>query len=220
MIDFDKLIDNHLAKEFRPKIIGRYYPSEIANCLRKTWFSYKIPKPLDTKVIKIFQIGNMLHEFVTNVLKNEKNKEIEFVKSEIPIEVKIDDFIIAGRVDNLVLVKLNEINQVRYVLVEVKSTKVLPEKHKKEHEAQLQFYMQVLGITKGIILYIQKDNLETRAFNIDYNKELAEIILERFRELHRCLLFNKLPRAEAKQDKEKQWMCSFCAWKEECEKIR
>jgi len=219
MIDFNKLIDNHLAKENKPKSIGRYYPSEIAGCIRKTWFSYKIPKQTDTKLIKIFEAGNMLHEFITEVLKSEKNKEVELLKSELPIEIKTKDFIISGRIDNLVLVKLCNNKECRQVLVEVKSTKILPKDYRKEHEIQLQLYMRGLRVNEGIILYIQKDNLETKAFNINYNKKISDYAIERFRELHKSLIENKIPNAEAKQDDSKAWMCNFCAWKEECENI-
>jgi len=215
MIDFNKLIDNHLAREYRPKTIGRYYPSEIAGCLRKTWFSYKNPKPTDTKLMKIFEAGNMLHEFITNVIKSEKNKEVELIKSELPIQIKKKDFIISGRIDNLVLVKINN----KLALVEVKSTKFLPKEYKKEHEIQLQLYMMAMGIENGIILYIQKDDLNTNTFTIKHNKKLSEEIIERFEELHKALTEDKLPEAEAKKDKEKEWMCSYCAWKEECKII-
>jgi len=37
MIDFNKLVDNHIAREHRPKQIGRYYPSEIGKCFGKTF---------------------------------------------------------------------------------------------------------------------------------------------------------------------------------------
>lgn len=216
MIDFNKLIDNHLAREYRAKTIGRYYPSEIAGCMRKTYFSYKNPKQNDVKLARIFEAGNMLHEFITEVLKSEKNKEVELIRSELPIEIKGKDFIISGRIDNLVLVKMCEDNECKQVLVEVKSIKFLPKEYKKEHEVQLQLYMKALGVHEGVLLYIQKDNLETRTFDIKYNKKMSEEIIERFGELHKSLNNNKMPEAEAKQDNEKEWMCSYCAWKEEC----
>ncbi len=217
MIDFNKLIDNHLAKEHKPKSIGRYYPSEIGGCMRKTWFSYKSPKPTDTKLMRIFEAGNMLHEFITDVIKSEKNKEVELLKNELPIEVKTKDFVISGRIDNLVLVKISEGGQAKQVLVEVKSTKFLPKEYSKEHEIQLQFYMRSIGINNGMILYIQKDNLETKSFNIEHDKKISDEIIERFAELHKFLIEDKLPEAEAKQDQDKKWMCSYCAWKEECD---
>lgn len=213
MLDFNQLIDNHLAREYKPKSIGRYYPSEIAGCMRKTWFSYKNSKKTDVKLTRIFEAGNMLHEFITEVIKSEKNPDVELIKSELPIQIKEKDFIISGRIDNLVLVKIDN----KLALVEVKSTKFLPKEHKKEHEIQLQLYMKAMGIDEGIILYIQKDNLETRSFSIKQNKKMGEQILEKFEELHKSLTENVMPAAEAKQDKDKEWMCGYCGWKSECE---
>ena len=239
-MDFNKLIDNHLARENKPKSIGRYYPSEIAGCMRKTYFSYKNPKQTDAKLNRIFEAGNMLHpsyqawsyhnlikDFNENVQKEniqiypcaflhnldrEKNPEIELIRSELPIEIKEKDFIISGRIDNLVLVKIDN----KLALVEVKSIKFLPKEYRKEHETQLQLYMKALGIHEGIILYIQKDNLETRTFNIKFSKKQADKIIERFQELHKALTKDKLPEAEAKQDKDKSWMCDYCNYAEEC----
>jgi len=212
MIDFNKLIDNHLAREYRAKVIGRYYPSEIGGCMRKTWFSYKNPKQADVKIMRIFEAGNMLHEFITQVIKSEKNPEVELIRSELPIQIKTKEFIISGRIDNLILVKIDN----KMALVEVKSIKFLPKEHKKEHEIQLQLYMKALGINEGVILYIQKDNLETKVFDIKFNKKMADKLIERFEELHKSLIINKMPEAEAKNDKENEWMCNYCAWKEEC----
>ncbi len=36
MIDFDKLVDQHIARELKPKQIGRYYPSEVGSLSEKT----------------------------------------------------------------------------------------------------------------------------------------------------------------------------------------
>ena len=59
MLDLNKLIDNHLEREYRPKSVGRYYPSEIGGCMRKTWFSYKNPKKTDVKLNRIFEAGKI-----------------------------------------------------------------------------------------------------------------------------------------------------------------
>lgn len=216
MIDFNKLIDNHLAREYWPKPIGRYYPSEIGGCMRKIWFSYKKPKQADVKLARIFEAGNMLHEFITEVIKSEKNKEVELVRSELPIEIKAKEFTVFGRIDNLVLVKVLDESEAKQVLVEVKSTKYLPKEHGQDHEMQLQLYLRAMGVEDGIILYIRKDDLETRGFPVKHDKRTSDRIMERFEELHRLLIQNRIPKAEAKQNKDKEWMCAYCAWKEEC----
>ena len=212
MVDFNKLIDTHLARATSKKNIGRYYPSEIGTCLRKTWYSYKDPQPTDTQLIRIFEAGNILHEFIEEVLESEKNPEVELLGTEIPIKIKYKDFTISGRIDNLILVKIEN----KEVLIEVKSCKYLPNEFRKEHEAQLQFYMQALGVHQGILLYIKKDNLETKEFEIHYDEKKADGILKRFEALNKALKENKIPEAEARHDEEKIWLCERCPWKEEC----
>ncbi len=212
MVDFNKLIDQHLAKETYPKRPGRYYPSEIGSCLRKTWYSYKQPRPTDVKLSRIFHAGNMLHEFVAEVIKSEKNPEVELLETEMPVKVNYKDFLISGRIDNLILAKIEN----KVVLVEVKSCKFLPKEIRKEHEMQLQLYMYAADVPDGMLLYVQKDNLETKWFDIKFSKEKADEILERFNQLHKSLSENKIPGAEARHDSERAWMCDYCLWKEEC----
>lgn len=212
MVDFNKLIDTHLARELCYKRLGRYYPSEIGNCLRKTWYSYKKPKLTDTALIRIFEAGNILHEFVEEVIRSEKNPEIELLQTEVPIKLRLKDFTISGRIDNLILVKIEN----KKVLVEVKSCKYLPKELKKEHEMQLQLYMHASSVYNGILLYIQKDNLQTVWFNLNYNKGKVKEILARFSSLHLSLIQNKIPEAEAKHDPDSLWLCEKCPWKEEC----
>ena len=212
MIDFNGLIDKYLEREFKPKTIGRYYPSEVGSCLRKTWFSYKIPKQTDTALMRIFEAGNMLHEFITEVIKSDKNDNVELIKEEMPVQIKMKDFTISGRIDNLVLLKVNN----KEVLVEVKSTKFLPKDKKKEHEIQLQLYMRATGIEDGMLLYIQKDNLQTISFPINYDVVLGDKIIERFELLHESLMSGVMPEAEAKNNEADKWLCGYCAYEKEC----
>ncbi len=215
MIDFNKLIDNYLLREYKPKDIGRYYPSEVGGCLRKTWFSYKIPKKIKPELLRIFESGNMLHEFVTEVIKSEKNKDVVLLKSELPIKIEKKDFIISGRIDNLLLLKINN----KKFLVEVKSSKYLPKRASTAHEMQLQLYMYAIKVYNGILLYIQKDNLQVKSFNVNFSKEKIKRIMKRFEKLHFHLVKDKIPEPEAKLSEEKRWLCDYCDYKEECKKI-
>ena len=89
--------------------------------------------------LKIFEVGNIIHGFVVEVLKSDKNKDIKLLECELPFKINIDDFVISGRVDDLLLLKSDD----KKIIVEVKSTKNVskvkqPELH---HAMQLQFYM-------------------------------------------------------------------------------
>lgn len=212
MIDFNKLIENYLAREVKARKIGRYYASDVGNCLRRVWFSYKLPKQLSLKTLKIFKAGEMLHDFIVNVIRSEKNKDVELLQNEMPIQIDAGDFLIIGRVDDVVLVK----TKAKKMLIELKTAKSLPEACKLEHQLQLQIYMAALGIKDGMVVYIQKDNLETVSFNVTYSEALFKHALERFKTLHHCLISNTCPEPEGKKF---HWMCNGCPWRQECESI-
>jgi len=214
MINFDEMIDNHLKRESRAKTIGRYYPSEVGTCMRKVWFSYKKPKDTDPATLKIFHAGNILHDFVTDVLKSEKNNDIELVGTEVPFKVEIEDFLISGRIDNMILIK----DKNEKVVVEVKSTKDVG-RVKEPHQSyvtQLQLYLHSLEIKKGVLLYVQKDNLKSKSFNVEYSEVEAKRILARFKKLHHHLKNDIVPDAEAKKYPELSWLCRYCDYREEC----
>jgi len=213
-IDFDVMIDNMLARESRPKGVGRYYPSEIGGCLRKIWFSYKYPQDVKPDLRKVFELGNILHDFVVDVLKSEKNPHIELLKSELPVKLDTGNYLISGRVDDLILIK----QEGKTVLVEVKSCKNTDyvKKASAHHLMQLQFYMHASEIHNGILLYVDKTNLKTKSFEASYNEAEAKTLIGRFDTLHKSLTDDKMPAAEAKESTDSKWMCRYCEYAERC----
>jgi CRISPR/Cas system-associated exonuclease Cas4 (RecB family) len=216
MIDFEKLIDSHLQREFRPKEIGRYYPSEIGNCLRKIWFTYKQPKEIDKEKLKVFQVGLMLHDFIADVLRSDKTPEVRLVQSEFPFRLNFPEFTISGRVDDVLIVEEDK----QKILVEVKSTKMLSmvKEPSPSHVTQLQMYMHALKIPNGMILYVEKPSLKTIQFPIKYDPDQIKQIVERFQRLHYSLKSDRIPDPEAKLSKGMEWMCKYCEYREECKK--
>lgn len=216
MIDFDKLVNQHIAHEHKPKQIGRYYPSEVGTCLRKLWYSYKYPQKVDPDLLKVFEAGNIIHGFVVEVLKSEKNKDVELLKSEIPFMIDVEDFIISGRVDDLVMVKSSG----KHLLVEVKSTKNVSaiKKPQSNHVMQIMFYMEAVGVHSGVILYVDKNDLKSKVFEIEFDHDKCSDIFDRFSFLHEHLKNDNIPDAEAKKAEDMKWMCRFCEYKEKCSK--
>jgi CRISPR/Cas system-associated exonuclease Cas4 (RecB family) len=216
MIDFNEMIDRHLAREYRPKGVGKYYPSEVGSCIRKVWYSYKFPKEVEPDLIKVFEVGNIMHDFVVDVLKSEKTPNVELVAEELPFKMDIDDFKVSGRVDDLIIIKREN----REVLVEVKSVGNLKyvKEPKSQHIIQLQFYMYATGVHDGMLLYIDKRNLQSQIFEVEYDETQAKAIVERFKRLHRALTDNQIPEPEAKLKYDMDWMCNYCEYKEKCDK--
>jgi len=216
MINFNKLVEAHLFREQKAKQIGRYYPSEIGSCMRKVWYSYKRPQQISVDTLKIFEAGNIIHGFVVEVFKSEKNKDVQLLHEELPFKHQEKDFVISGRIDDLVLLK----DKNEKVLVEVKSAKSIDmhDKASVTHEMQLLLYMHLLEIHKGVVLYVDKTNLNSKVFEVPYDAKRAEQVISRFKKLDTCLKGNELPEAEARQLEEMNWMCRFCEYAEVCEK--
>lgn len=216
MINFDNVIDNYLKRELRPKEVGRYFPSEAGNCLRKSWYSYKIPRETPKDTIKIFKVGLMLHDFIAEVLSSGINEDIKLVSTELPFKIDIDGIVISGRIDDIVHAKVES----KDYLVEVKTTSDLGYTHapKEAHIMQLQLYMYAFKILDGIVLYVDKRNLKSKSFEVKYDEKLVELTLNRLKSLHKFLVDNKVPDPEARMFKEMYWQCRDCQYREECYK--
>lgn len=216
IIDFNEMIENYLKRENKPKMIGRYYPSEIGSCIRKLWYSYKYPQETDIDLVKIFEMGNIIHDFISKVMESDKNPHVELVAKELPLTLDMKDFIVSGRIDDVLLLKENG----KKFLVEVKSTKNLEmaTEPNRSHVMQLQLYMHATGIEEGMILYVDKNNLKSKAFEVKYSKEEAEEVIKRFIELNICLITDQLPFSEARRDPSMMWMCRFCDYNDKCER--
>ena len=164
MLDFDRLIEQHIRREVTPKNHGRYYPSEIGGCLRRVYYSYTVPKPVKMDLQKIFEVGNIMHDFIAEVLRSEKNPEVKLIDSELPFKLEMNGFLSSGRIDDLLLVTTSG----KKLLVEVKSTSnvEMVDEPKEDNVMQLQLYMHVMGVHDGVLLYVDKRNLMTRSFVI------------------------------------------------------
>ena len=215
MIDFNKLIENHIARESRPKQIGRYYPSEVGSCLRKVFYSYKFPQPISQDLAKIFEVGNIVHDFIAKVMASEKNPHVQLLESELPFKIEMNGFTISGRIDDLLLIKASG----KKLMVEVKSTSHLSstEEASPQHIMQLQLYMHQMKIQNGCVLYVEKNSLQTKTFYFDYDENISAEALNRFSQLHKYLTENKVPAPEARvRWKEMGWMCTRCEFRDRC----
>lgn len=221
-IDFDALIDRHLMREQRPKAVGRYYPSEIGKCIRNVWYSYNHPTEIKPELRRVFEMGNILHDFVIEVLRDTRNGEVQLLDAEMPFKIEFNDedasksFVVSGRIDDLLLLKAGD----RKVLVEVKSSKTLkymrgPMAH---HKTQLQFYMYATGVHDGVMLYVDKSSLQTKSFEVAFSHDQAMRILNKFRALHKHLTASTLPAPEAKKLPDEKWMCRYCEYADKCSK--
>jgi CRISPR/Cas system-associated exonuclease Cas4 (RecB family) len=119
------------------------------------------------KLHRIFDNGNSMHERYSKYFK-----EISILKEE---ELTLKDFEkrIKGRIDLLI-----EIDKTEYI-VELKSMNGIQasklKKPKPEHVLQILFYMYMMKIPQGFVLYENKNNQDILSFYIDYEKEKSKL---------------------------------------------
>ena len=212
MIDFDKIIDDYLLKEDKERTIGEYYCSELSNCYRQIWFKFKNPKPVDAATRRIFERGNVMHEFVRNVLARHPDTKVIQSEQSMRIPDTETGLVIAGRFDNLI-----EMKQGESVLVEVKSTKSLDylTKPYPHHVMQIMPYLLIRKNMKGVILYID-NNLQIKTFEVAFDWDIFRQVILRARVIHKHLIENTIPPAECKTIEDKKWSCGYCNYAKEC----
>ncbi len=216
-VDFNKLIEKHLERDSsHQKRIGSYYPSEAGNCMRKAWYSYKYPQPTDPKKGKYFFLGNMLHDFMAEVLENPKNSEVKLLEKEVSLKIAQPNFVVSGRLDDIFMLTADG----RKFILEVKSTGSRLEQMNQPqdgHVMQLQLYMHAHSVVKeGIILYLDKTSLESKWFQVKYDPAVADGVIARFSVLDGKLKSGELPEPEAKRKPEWAWMCKYCEYYKRC----
>lgn len=228
LINFDKVIDDYLSSErkrtHRKRNIKIFYPSELTfPCLRGQYLKYTQPEiPVSAKTRRIFKIGTIIHDFVQNIFKKEKN-EFTLLSLESSIKgtyrVSGDLIWIRGRVDAII-----ERDGEEYI-IEIKSMAPQPYKDdvfrylnepKEGHLMQILWYMQSANIKNGFIIYVEKVGGETRTFPITLDDLSPQLnITERAKKLYRHLKTGTIPPQETHH-----WnyhICQYCQYAEACE---
>jgi len=232
--EFDRILLDRQAKEVAERtkrVLGRYYPSEIPACLRQTFYSYYNPKPKPAKTLRVFEAGDMAHEWVKKMLTalveaKQIHGEIASLENERPFTIVVDqdeDISIEGRFDDFLMLS----NDRERYLIDAKSQKSLyyTNEFKKEHAIQIMPYIYIKRPCKGLIAYVDRATYETKFLpqapteGIDYDKEIMNWIFTRTKLLHKYIVTHTMPPPEAKQVKDMNWMCNpaICPWRAECD---
>jgi len=174
-----------------------FHASEAGMCARKIFFNRTIQTEEETKALQIFQIGNMFHEYVQeNIMKGECEKAHSYDDGE---------FKIVGRPDIIQedqVVELKTTKDVRFVY-----------EPKPEHAKQINFYLYVVGKNCGKVVYMGKNDFESREFDVTFSKELFDETVDEFRYVYECIRdkvdFDKIQPIYSP-------MCFYCKYKSKC----
>jgi len=203
-----EIIDKYYQDKNNERERKRFYISDAGKCPRQIFFKFKKAprKEMEPRLLRIFDQGDYVHLRLTRDLFSLGI----VVASEIDIPPRED---IGGRADAII-----RINNELY-LVDLKSinSNILykMEKPKEDHILQVQLYLHFFKLKKGILLYEGKDNSEIKEFPVEYDKKVAEKILNDFKRLkinvEKDLIPQRLP------DFPDSWQCQYCQFREICD---
>jgi len=151
---------------------GKFSISSIGSCWRKKYLELKgmYKEDFTPETMRIFQIGNIFHSYITKELIERGSGEFHLVASEINIP---NHKYISGRIDNILSVN-GEL-----IIIDVKSASDYTIKSVRNGEVEQSYKDQVLlyehlfGIHRGMLLFVGKSKGELIEVMVEYNKGRA-----------------------------------------------
>ncbi len=197
------------------------YASEGDYCQRKLWYKRKgYPSFHNFPTEVNFKQGNAIHDLLQTLFETKIAPELGLIAHR---EVRINNEYIHGFID-VFMVNDKEIH-----IIEIKTTKTLPDAPYPHHVTQLNTYMQpyIANQNKhhkkviGTLFYIEKaiiyGNSPQKEFNIEYSEDMFLRTMQRAEELKGALENNIVPPAEAMINKN-YWECKLCSFYTMCRK--
>lgn len=229
MIDLNSIIDKVLLEKNRrdePRVVGRYYPSEIPYCLRSSYFNFYFPKPDPVDKLRLYEAGNMGHNWFVETLeaglKEYSISELKNMSKEksFSIVVDLDEMVsLEGRYDAFFTIITP--NEERY-LIEIKTQKNIfyTNEYKREHGYQTMPYIYHQRPCKGLIVYLDRTNYQSKILpegGLEYDPKIMRLVFDRILLLHHYVKAKEVPPPEAIKDNSMKWMCVYCDQKSSCE---
>lgn len=214
---------------------GKYHPSGLFGCDRKTIYEVLGTPKTDTRddrSFRILEMGQIVHDFVQKAILTQYDEAYDEIKLSIP------DLNIVGSAD--LIVRVGD----EWEVVELKTINSRAFQYgdtpKVEHVMQLQTYMYAIrsngftvagvgptedvvfdaapfkDLTKGRLVYISKDDMKMAEYTIEYSEELARSIVDKVAKLDYHLKSNTLPERLPEEKGKKHWLCGYCEFKTKC----
>lgn len=201
MMGFDAIQDRHVNRQSK----DRFSVWDIGyECIRKKYYSIVDPREVSWSLRKRFAVGSGIHHQIQVGLE-EYGYNIE-----VPIVKHYDDFgfDVSTKIDALYGDVDNPIK-----LVEIKSAaffKFIRSPYK-SNVAQLQQYMDVLGMDVGYLLYIDTETGNMKEFAVERDDDIIFNNLMKLEVIRDCIINEALP-----PKKKKQNICKMCQYNTEC----
>jgi len=192
----DSAIYDFLAK--RKKVYAEIQVTDLCYCVRRAYYEKTLGRQSNNSNWSLY-VGILVHDTLLQHLADMLGAEAEVLTVEV--------FNIYGE-----LVKVYGMCDILHenYIIELKTTKYIPQEPKYSHLMQLEAYLRFFKRDYGYLLYIERDSGKRRIFKHHRDDSLYEDFKHRLKELYTSLRDNKPPKIVDKS------YCSFCEYRDIC----
>jgi len=175
MIPIQNIINQAVrSRKRKKKEITSWHISKIGSCMRGTYLErlgVKPDKEIDDRTLRVFDLGNKVEDWVVDLISSQDGVKIE---TQTRVEDKklgvsgYSDVIIKYKGDR-VLYEIKSKNSRAFSWMDKKG-----EGANRHHEYQTWMYLRLLGIEKGNIIYISKDDMRVLEYPVLLSNESLE----------------------------------------------
>ena len=186
------------VKEYKGILI---WVSALTQCPRKWLYMLKFPEAVQYQFKGSLAIGKVAHMGLESIIKDNLScLSYKRVENEVEVkkEVVLDDgrkVLITGRVDS---VAYRDDEKILYEIKTAKSDIGIPHGH---HILQLKIYMNILGSSKGILVYLTPERITEYEVKEPVSNEELKRLISSFLKFKGPLY---------------SWECSYCIFSSIC----
>ncbi len=218
-MNIQDLINNSIREEndAKPEKDQRHWHiSRLGQCVTGQYLERlgKEPDaPFDDRTLRVFKCGNIFEDFIVK----EVSKSAAWDGAEYDTQFHVEDnaLDVSGYVD-LVIKYKNDLT----VPYEIKSKHsrafwyMAKEGHaQRHHEIQLWWYLKLMNLPLGMIVYVSKDDLAIKEFPVELkDPELSKEALDTLDTLNTAWATKQAPEPPEADD----WRSKYCGWHLQC----
>lgn len=224
MLGVQDLINKAIKDERKAKEQRHWYISRLGACPTGQYLerSGKDPdQPFDDRTLRVFNVGNVFEGWIVRLLESQPTLSLE---TQVPVEDQVRD--ISGYAD--FVVTFNQ-TPIVYEIKTVHSGAFWwmfkggmkygkshePTGPKRQHMIQLWWYLKLLNIPMGVLMYVSKDDLTIKECPVMLNdKELEQEALTTLSILNKAWADKEPPTFVPTEENE--WWNKYCSYHKQC----
>lgn len=207
---FDVYFNNKSRTGFKQK--KGFAPSDTNKCARRMVYLLRgvhVVDTIDPRTRRVFDTGHSMHARFNDYFKEMgilKENELELWNISPPIHAFLDNIIDVDGED--IVVELKSIGDIGF------ENRLKYGKPKAEHIQQIQIYLHLTGIPRGLVIYENKNDQNVAIFEVVADPKAIEALFAKWRKTFKSFEDGELPKRPAKTPQSD--ICKYCELVDKC----